>query len=84
MCPRRSVVSTLYDPMDYSPPGSSVHGIFWTKILEYIAISYPRVLQGIFPTLGSNPSFLHLLQWQADSLPLSYLGSPIRNGYTHI
>ena len=57
MCPRRSVVSTLYDPMDYSPPGSSVHGIFWTKILEYIAISYPRVLQRIFLTPGSKSEF---------------------------
>ena len=31
------------------------------------------LLQGIFPTQGSN---LHLLQWQADALPLSHLGSP--------
>ena len=28
--------------------------------------------QGIFPTQGSNP---HLLHWQADSVPLSHLGS---------
>ena len=33
------------------------------------------LLQGIFLTLGSNP---HLLHWQADSLPLSHLGSPNR------
>ena len=25
---------TLCDPMDYSPPGSSVHGIFYARILE--------------------------------------------------
>ena len=25
---------TLYDPMDCSPPSSSVHGIFQTRILE--------------------------------------------------
>ena len=31
------------------------------------------LFQGIFPTQGSN---LHLLLWQADSLPLSQLGSP--------
>ena len=31
------------------------------------------LLQGIFPTQGSNPCFLH---WQVDSLPLSHLGSP--------
>ena len=33
------------------------------------------LLQGFFPTQGSNPHLLHLLHWQADSLPLSYLGS---------
>ena len=30
----------LYDPMDCSPPGSSVHGIFQAGILEWVAISY--------------------------------------------
>ena len=30
---------TLWDPMDCSPPGSSVHGIFQTRILEWVAIS---------------------------------------------
>ena len=30
---------TLCDPMSYSPPGSSVHGIFQTRILEWVAIS---------------------------------------------
>ena len=34
------------------------------------------LLQGIFLTQGSNPRILHLLHWQADSLPLSHLGSP--------
>ena len=28
------------------------------------------LLQGIFPTQGSNPHLLHLLHWQAGSLPL--------------
>ena len=28
------------------------------------------LLQGIFPTQGSNPCLLHLLYWQVDSLPL--------------
>ena len=36
------------------------------------------LLQGIFLTQGSSPSFLHLLHWQADSLPLNHLGSPIK------
>ena len=45
---------TLCNPVDCSPPGSSVHGILKARILESGAIS----LQGIFPTQGSN---LHLL-----------------------
>ena len=33
---------TLCDPRDCSPPGSSVHGIFQARILEWVAISYSR------------------------------------------
>ena len=33
---------TLCNPMDYSLPGSSVHGIFQTRILEWVAISFFR------------------------------------------
>ena len=29
---------TLCDPMDYSPPGSSVHGILQARILEWVAM----------------------------------------------
>ena len=32
----------LYDPMDCSPSGSSVHGISQAKILEWVAISFSR------------------------------------------
>ena len=63
---------TLCDPMAYSPPGSSVHGIFKARILEQVAIAFPGDL--------SNPGmeFLStcLLHWQMDSLPLSHLESP--------
>jgi len=34
------------------------------------------LLQGIFPTQGSNPHLLHLLHWQAGSLPLAPPGMP--------
>ena len=30
---------TLCDPMDCSPPGFSVHGIFQARILEWVAIN---------------------------------------------
>ena len=33
---------TLWDPMDCSLPGSSTHGIFQARILEWVAISFSR------------------------------------------
>ena len=32
------------DPMDYSPPGSSVHGLIQVRILEWVAISFSKKL----------------------------------------
>ena len=37
-----SVVSDSCNPMDCSPPGSSVHGILQARILEWVAISFSR------------------------------------------
>ena len=34
--------TTLCNPMDCSPPGSSVHGILQARILEWVAISFSR------------------------------------------
>ena len=31
---------TSCDPMDYSPPGSSIHGIFQARVLEWGAIAF--------------------------------------------
>ena len=42
---------TLCDPMDCSPPGSSVHGILQARILEY----YLSLLQRMFPIHESIP-----------------------------
>ena len=33
---------TLCDPMDYSPPGSSVHGILQARIVEWVALPSSR------------------------------------------
>ena len=55
---------TLYDPIDCSLPGSSVHGILQARILEGAAIP---LLQGIFPMQGSNPHVLPVPHWQAGS-----------------
>ena len=49
---------SLSDPMDCSPPGSSVHGISQARILEWVvAISYSRVSFRCREVLGS---LLHL------------------------
>ena len=37
-----SVTSDICDPMNYSQQGSSAHGIFQARILEWAAISYSR------------------------------------------
>ena len=41
------------------------------------AVGYHFLLQRIFPTQGLNPRLLHLLHWQADSLPLAPPGKPL-------
>ena len=33
---------TLWDPMDCSLPGSSIHGLFQARVLEWVAISFSR------------------------------------------
>ena len=62
----------LCDPVDCSPPGSSVHGISQPRILEW---GCQLLLQGIFPNQGSDS---HLLHWQVCSLPLGHLGRTLR------
>ena len=37
-----SRVQLFYDPMDCSPPGSSVHGISQARILKWVAIPYSK------------------------------------------
>ena len=65
---------TLGGPMDYSLPGSSVHWISQAGTLEWVAISSSR---GSFWDQGLNPGLLHLLHWQAGSLPWARPGKPI-------
>ena len=50
---------TLCDPMDYSPPGSSVHGILQARILELVAMSFSS---GSSLTQGLNLGLLHCRQ----------------------
>ena len=64
---------TLCDPVDHSPPGSSLHGILQARILEWVAMpssskgpSHP----GIEPASLASPAL------QAGSLPLIHLAAP--------
>ena len=36
---------TLSDPVDYSPSGSSVHGIFQARVPEWGAIAFSEIQQ---------------------------------------
>ena len=47
---------SLFDPMDYSPPGSSVHGILQARILEWVAISFSTLLRLLSPSKLDNHS----------------------------
>ena len=62
---------TLCDPVNCNPPGSSVHGIFQARILEWLPCPPP----GALPDPGIEPPSLSLLHWQASSLPLAPLCS---------
>ena len=52
----------LRELMDGGLLGSSVHGIFQARTLEWVAMPSSR---------GLNLGLLHILQWKAGSLPLA-------------
>ena len=57
-------------PLDHRLPGSSVHGILQARILEWVAISFPRGSSSNPAVEPSSPAL------QADSLSLCHAGSP--------
>ena len=61
-----SHVWLFLDPVDCSPPGSSVHGILQARILEWLPCPPP----GDLPDPGIEPCLFCLLRRQAASLPL--------------
>ena len=66
---------TLCDPMDCSPPGSSVHGILQARLLEWVAISFSR--ESSWPRDHTQISAL-----QVDSLPREPPTEPAANPWT--
>ena len=64
------ICPTLCDPMNCSPPGSSVHGILQARILEWVVIPFSR--GSSWPrTEPGSPAL------QTDFYPLSHQGSPV-------
>ena len=61
---------TLCDPLDCSPPGSSIHGIFQARILEWVAISFSR--GSSWPRDQTWVSCVSCINWQI-LLPLLLL-----------
>ena len=59
---------TLCDPYGLQPARLLCS---WDSPGKNTGVGCPALLQGIFPTQGSKPHLLHLLHWQACSLPLA-------------
>ena len=70
-----SVMSTSLQPYGLQPPRLLCP---WNSPGKNPGVGFHFLLQRIFPTQGLNPSLLHLLHWQVDSLPLSHPGSLIK------
>ena len=64
---------TFGNPIDYSAPGSSVHG---DSLGRNTGVGYHSLPQGIFPTQGLNLRLLCLLHWHVGSLLLAPPGKP--------
>ena len=74
LCLVAQLCPALCNPMDCSPPGYCLHGIFQAKVVEWVTIP---LLQGIFPTQGLNPSLPYCRQNCRQILyHLSHQGSP--------
>ena len=63
---------TLCDPLDCSPAGPTIHGIFQARILEWVATSYSR---GYSQLKDWTRFSFYRLHWQEDSLWLCH-GKP--------
>ena len=63
---------TLCDPMDCSLPGSSVHGIFQARVLEWGAIAYSYFLLYVY----IYPSLFDLPPTSLQSIHLGYHRTP--------
>ena len=72
MCLVPQSCSTLCDPLDYSPPGSSAHGILQARVGCHF------LLQGNMIDPGIKPTSLLSSALQVDSLPTKPWGKPMK------
>ena len=79
-CVRAQSYLTLCNPLDWSPPGSSVHGILQARILEWVAISCSGGSSR--PRNGTHVSCVSY----SDRIPyqLCHLESPVLKGSSSI
>ena len=53
---------TLSNPMDCSLPGSSVHGIFQARVLEWGAIAFSEYYAGIYEEYRNDQAMVCMLR----------------------
>ena len=73
VCSVTSVVSESLQPHGPEPARVLYP---WDSPGKNTGVGCHALLQGIFPTEGSNPGLLHLLHCRPILYPLSHLGSP--------
>ena len=52
---------TLSDPMDCSLPGSSVHGVFQARVLEWVAVAFSEIRLELSNRTFSNDVNINVL-----------------------
>ena len=84
---------TLCDPMDCSLPGSSLHGIFQTRILEWVVISFSRrssrprdwtwvsrIIDRCFTVWATREEVIILLSFKNNHSGINYRGKGMKQG----
>ena len=56
----------------------------WDSPGKNTGVGCHALLQGIFPSQGLNPRLLHLLSWQAGSLPLVPFKMQVPSGFPYL
>ena len=75
---------TLSDPMDHSPPGSSIHGIFQARVLEWGAIAFSASDWQIASSTGASSPCLGSSGWHLCLSPIqSGKGHPLKEHPGH-